>query len=185
MTHRMRFHPDRTLPSDPLDFERDVRVHDLAAALRSLHSVAPPDTSAMDAVLRAALTNASHTATTNRTGKRFSRRWLGAAAAVVLLLVLSPRFSKSERALAGDVDRNGRVDILDAFAVARALEARTALAGAWDVNGDGAIDERDVALILSRAVSLGGDDQPRLSASPAVTIPQPDTDVPGAKEFTI
>lgn len=52
------------------------------------------------------------------------------------------------------------VTILDAFALARMLEARqkntTALAipAAWDVDGNGVIDQRDVDAIAQRAVKL-------------------------------
>jgi len=60
-------------------------------------------------------------------------------------------------ALAGgraDVDANGRVDILDAFRLARDIEARGPVASQWDLNGDGRIDKDDVDLVASAAVRL-------------------------------
>ncbi len=56
-------------------------------------------------------------------------------------------------AVAGDLDRSGRVTILDAFALARELESgRPAAAG--DFNGDGLIDRADVDAIAMAAVRL-------------------------------
>jgi hypothetical protein len=53
-----------------------------------------------------------------------------------------------------DIDRNGHVDILDAFALARKLKAGGAMGVAYDVNGDGTIDQRDIDWIAARAVQL-------------------------------
>ncbi len=53
-----------------------------------------------------------------------------------------------------DLDGNGRVDILDAFALARRLEAAEPLRAEWDVNGDGSVDGADVDRIALAAVSL-------------------------------
>ena len=87
-------------------------------------------------------------------------RWAAAAAIVVLLLVTLPQLLRKPGALpvvglAGDLNRNGQVDILDAFALARQLKAGTHPGADWDVNGDGVVDERDVAALAARAVSLG------------------------------
>ncbi len=51
-----------------------------------------------------------------------------------------------------DVDRNGRVDILDAFAMARQL--RNGGAEARDFNHDGRFDELDIDLVAREAVKL-------------------------------
>jgi len=58
-------------------------------------------------------------------------------------------------ARADDVNRDGRVDVLDAFALARALDAGGGRP-VWDVNRDGAVDEGDVDAVALAAVSLGG-----------------------------
>ncbi len=52
----------------------------------------------------------------------------------------------------GDVDHSGKVDILDAFVVARLIETRGAIDRAYDVNGDGRIDGADVDRIAMAAV---------------------------------
>lgn len=51
-----------------------------------------------------------------------------------------------------DVDRSGRVDILDAFAVARSI--RHADSAEHDLNGDGRVDQSDIDLVARDAVRL-------------------------------
>lgn len=53
-----------------------------------------------------------------------------------------------------DIDRNGRVDILDAFKLAREIEAGARLDAGWDVNRDGRIDQADVDAVGTSAVNL-------------------------------
>jgi len=55
-----------------------------------------------------------------------------------------------------DIDGNGRVDILDAFSLARQVEAGGQLPGVQDVNGDGVIDANDVDAVAMAAVRLKG-----------------------------
>jgi hypothetical protein len=94
-------------------------------------------------------------------------RWatVGAAAAALLLALsvmvqqerpLAPRApsTRSEAAVRQDVDGNGRVDILDAFALARHIEARDKRRHEWDVNGDGDVNQADVDTVAMAAVSL-------------------------------
>ena len=81
----------------------------------------------------------------------------GAAAAVVIVtvwLAIPPRpAAETSTAAAADVDRSGRVDILDAFALARRLESGVA-PGRTDMNGDGIVDRTDVDTIAMLAVTL-------------------------------
>lgn len=58
-----------------------------------------------------------------------------------------------------DLNHDGRVDILDSFALARELKSGQVSPAAFDVNGDGVVDERDVAIIAAHAVALGKDDR--------------------------
>ena len=71
---------------------------------------------------------------------------MAAAAAVMLLLWSGP--------VREDIDRNGRVDILDAFALARQIEAGSGRLPDGDINGDGVVDAGDVDAIALKAVAL-------------------------------
>jgi hypothetical protein len=89
--------------------------------------------------------------------------WVAAAAAIVLLVAI-PQFAKRSPPAPArnsafarwDLNRDGRVDILDAFALARQLKQGQARNLQLDVNGDGVVDDRDVAAIAARAVRLEG-----------------------------
>jgi hypothetical protein len=70
-----------------------------------------------------------------------------------LWLAPAPQFARE------DLNRDGTVDILDSFALARELKAGGPLPSAFDVNGDGVVDERDVALIAVHAVAMGKDNR--------------------------
>jgi len=56
-----------------------------------------------------------------------------------------------------DLDRSGRVDILDAFYLARQIEKQLELQNQWDVNGDGTVNQNDVDAIASTAVRVRKD----------------------------
>ena len=110
---------------------------------------------------------AARTAYAQRRRRWTAARWCGAglaaAAAVVLALrVFVTHPPKSREAMSpsrqvaqlGDVDHNGRVDILDAYIVARKIARHEPLDPAWDVNGDGVVDQEDVDLIAHMAVRV-------------------------------
>jgi hypothetical protein len=96
--------------------------------------------------------------------RRQIRYWsrVGAAAAVLFVAVAAYRMWERPPAgplptpLAGirDIDRSGRVDILDAFALARHIERGDRLDPRWDVNGDGVVDQTDVDLVATTAVRI-------------------------------
>ena len=89
-----------------------------------------------------------------------------AAAAIALVVTLgAPFFGRSAvpsmhgptpvvRRPVGDIDRSGRVDILDAFVLARHIEGNDRLPTEWDLNGDGVVDRTDIDQIALTAVSL-------------------------------
>lgn len=90
--------------------------------------------------------------------------WRIAAAAAVIIFAFSlnltqkhgstPNQSSLEEVRAVDIDRNGRVDILDAFKLARYVESNKNNEKKWDINGDGLVDSIDVDLVASAAVRL-------------------------------
>ena len=102
--------------------------------------------------------------TNNDTRSRFHWVWRIAAAAAVIIFAFSldltkqtgpatDRFSLS-KTQAIDIDRNGRVDILDAFKLARHIESVGNTETKWDFNGDGLIDRSDVDMVALAAVRL-------------------------------
>jgi Dockerin type I domain len=86
--------------------------------------------------------------------------WLVAATAVIVAVALVfVRFKPGGRTNpAGfakeDINHDGRVDVLDAFAVARQLQHGAVTDVRLDVNGDGVVDERDAQVIVTEAVKL-------------------------------
>ena len=113
------------------------------------------------------------------TGSRRRFRWIGlwriAAAAAVIIFAFSLDLTKKPKprpepityrfTFAGaqviDIDRNGRVDILDAFKLARLVESSDYTKAnlslrkqGWDINGDGLVDRNDVDLVAFASVRL-------------------------------
>lgn len=153
-----RIHPeDSTEPKLPPEL-----VNDLRAVLRSAGPV-PPD---VDDHIRAA----ARQSLVRRRRQRLVLRWvqgISATAAVVGLGVwlawpasdlLNPAPSASPLAvqttLPPDARPDRRLDIVDAFALARQLERHTPVEAGWDLNRDGRVDRQDVDVIAARAVSL-------------------------------
>jgi len=104
---------------------------------------------------------------------RRTRRWghvAAVAAAVALVFGLQhlmqpprprpkaqlPVAFQSRPARGEDIDHNGRVDILDAFALARMIDSGEKTQARWDINGDGRVDQGDVDAIAMSAVQING-----------------------------
>ena len=95
----------------------------------------------------------------------FLRRHLIPAAAAALVLVgafrfLDPRADSHRVARAPsqsqpDVNGDGRLDILDALALAQAVERGRPAVPAWDVNADGRVDAADADRVAQRVVTIG------------------------------
>ena len=92
---------------------------------------------------------------------RFHWRIWAALTAIVVALGILARLSinrpsaRSEPNFASeDFNHDGQVDILDAFALAKQLKSGPSPDARLDINGDGIVDERDVATIAARAVKL-------------------------------
>jgi hypothetical protein len=143
-------------PNGPHEIEAPPALAKDLAALDGPRVFVPPE---VDAAIRDAA------------GRRLRRRrWLrpaGAlAAAAAVALVVSVYLPSLNRArmqpgspvavVREDVDASGRVDILDAFALARTLETGAVADPRWDVNGDGLVDHGDVDAIAAAAVSVTG-----------------------------
>ena len=53
-----------------------------------------------------------------------------------------------------DIDSNGRVDVLDAFCLAKHVESRGPIDARYDLNGDGLVNRDDVDVVAFAAVRL-------------------------------
>jgi Dockerin type I domain len=124
----------------------------LRGELRSLEVETPADA---DSATRAVVRNRA--AEIRRAALRSRRRyWPAWAAAAALLLGLGSwlALSSTRPPLRGDVDGSGRIDIVDAYLLARRLETQSKLEPHWDLSGDGKIDEGDVKAVAASAVSV-------------------------------
>jgi len=78
--------------------------------------------------------------------------WTAAAASIALIAVVGLSLNQRPQYDRADIDRNGRVDILDAFALARRVQQGGATGP--DMNGDGTVNRTDVDMIAAQAVKL-------------------------------
>ena len=95
-------------------------------------------------------------------GTRWAAIGLAAAAMVVIAVrLMTPVVdgNKPQVAQFGDVNHDSRVNILDAYIVARHIARHEPLDKAWDVNGDGVVDQKDVDQIATMAVEAHESDQ--------------------------
>lgn len=104
-----------------------------------------------------------HFAATGRKHKFFRRLRLSAAAAAAVILGAiclnifdtPQQKAKTPVVLAReDIDRSGRIDILDALALAQSIKSGSNLDPKWDFNHDKLINQADVDRVAFVAVSL-------------------------------
>lgn len=151
--------PDDTRPPDPPGPED---LPGLTSGLRALYrpeAKIPPEVD--ESVLRAARKSA-------RPGVRVrvAGPVLGAAAAAAVLAVVWGVWHAwpartggglaADGGLPDDFNGDGIVDILDAFALARAVESGAGLTPEWDRTGDGAVTGEDADAIARVAVRIKG-----------------------------
>ncbi len=87
-----------------------------------------------------------------------------AAAAAVIIFAFSLDLTKRPKPLTPssylaevrniDIDKSGRVDILDAFKLARYIETAAYIDTSFDMNGDGLVNRDDVDFVALAAVRL-------------------------------
>ena len=92
---------------------------------------------------------------------RYAIGSVAAAAAVILIAIKighrdqpSVEFDRSALASSEDVNRDGKLDILDAYFMARKVAANEPLTKEWDFNNDGTVDSKDVDVVAFSAVKI-------------------------------
>jgi len=148
------------------DEDSDLRISSkLSADLKALFQ---PQVGVPPEVDRAVMDRVHKHFAPLQSGKSWHRRihwaWRIAAAAAVIILAFSLDLTKQPEPTAyryalseiqaTDIDRNGRVDILDAFKLAKQIETSGPAQTEWDINGDGLIDRSDVDVVALAAVRL-------------------------------
>ena len=129
----------------------------LASELKSRYGPFPEIPEAIDRAILADAQRHLHQTIPVRAGSNW--RWrlavIGSsiAAACMLLFALNRQEPPQPASVARDLDGNGRVDILDAFTVAREIRSGRNQSE-FDINGDGRLTQADVNEIAQRAVTL-------------------------------
>jgi hypothetical protein len=135
------------------DQNRDEQIPD--ALTEKLREVASKTTILVPSSIDQAVLSdvKTHFRQTRRERRQITRiAWLAAAACVALLALFGLRHLSQGRYERADIDHNGRVDILDAFALARRIEQSPP--HGVDINKDGLVNKADVDAIAAQAVKL-------------------------------
>jgi hypothetical protein len=155
MTEQNRQFDDRERPVSDR-FGRDLR------ALYGPTGSVPPK-------IDRAILNQAHRRLVKRRPILLRLRWAGVAAAAAMVAIgvflyhglapdNHPSFTINYQSAAAerpvDIDGNGRVDILDAFRLAKSVESRGPTATEWDINNDGRLDREDIDAVAVAAVRL-------------------------------
>jgi hypothetical protein len=131
----------------------------LAAALRAAYTHRadiPPS-------VESAILSTSRQSFDARRRRRMTIRWAtGLAASLAAALTLAvmlhhpptPPKQLAKSSLKGDLNADGRIDMTDALLLAKHVAAHDKSDTAWDTNGDGIIDQKDIDALAAIAVSL-------------------------------
>jgi hypothetical protein len=130
----------------------------LKAALKELPArrvFVPPTVD--EAVLRAARKSLAPQPRPSLSWIPFWKVWPRLVAACLALLAgiyLVVNRNPSKDFAREDVNRDGEVDVLDAFQLARELQGGRKPDATLDLNGDGRVDRQDIDLVAAQAVKL-------------------------------
>jgi hypothetical protein len=155
-----------TKRKEHFDEDMDLRVPSKLSA--DLNTLFEPQFGVPPEVDRAVMDRAHKHFVALQSGKGRHRRlywaWRIAAAAAVVIFAFSLDLTKQagpttdrsslSKTQPVDIDRNGRVDILDAFKLARQIESNGRTETEWDFNHDGLVNRDDVDVVALAAVRL-------------------------------
>jgi hypothetical protein len=143
---------------EPNEHAADLRAWALGADLRHVSRANDLGAGSLD---RAVLGLATMHFAEIRRGRQQVRRarWsrMAAAAALAMTAAIALWLSVPRAAVhhvASDITRDGVVDILDAFALARNIESGAMLPASFDFDGSGRVDQRDADALAARVVSV-------------------------------
>jgi len=159
---------ERGAAGEPLQGPSVEAEHTLRRELGALFLAAGPPPSVGATLARAAAGVRTRPRAAPRRWTRAAPIGLAAAAALaaVLLWQPNPRVLEQQRSTEGtatvtlrdfevaDFDRSGRVDVWDAYLVARALESGAESPPVLDLDGDGEVTRADADRIAQRAVEV-------------------------------
>ncbi len=149
--------------SSPMSAPEPTIPPALQEALRRVERAQPtPDLEVLDRYVLAAADTHFARRTRNHSRLRTLRIAAGIAASIALIAAVAWRLAPvgpTGGTLAADaLDTSHSITILDAFHLARLLQAREAthapLSPTWDVTRDGVVDSGDVAALAQRAVKV-------------------------------
>lgn len=149
-------HEDRLDPEELADDALPARLREDLLRLHTPATAVPPQ-------IDAAILSRARAGYAKRIRWRPVVRWAAVAASIAAVVTVTftlryalhrPAPQQLARFAPGDIDGNGRVDILDAYLLAKHLGAGAKPDPAWDVNGDGVVDQKDVEWIANRAVRV-------------------------------
>jgi hypothetical protein len=161
------------MPSAPEQSDRFGEEELPEALVAELRGVAMRNVPAVPATLDAAILSEAKAGFARRSRFRLAARVaIGVAAAAAVIAIAVPLMRQSDHdgkvshtpvatqmlsvmpGASEDVDHSGKVDILDAFVVAKLVETGKQIDAAYDVNGDGKVDQSDVDRIAHAAVAV-------------------------------
>ena len=120
---------------------------------RDLADLMAPQRAPSAAVNQRILAEADRRLRRVRNGRRI-RRLLPAMPLAAALLLLLLWIGRDRAPVSTRPQARSGVTVIDVFAMARALRDGGELRPNWDLDGDGQIDERDLALIVEEAARL-------------------------------
>jgi len=138
-------------PNQPDPRLSDQHAESLRVALRENHET--PTDAEFDRVFSGAMRSAQ-TTRRNRSAWRLGVSFAGIAAVLAMAFFIAQPMSTNPTPIAGDLDRNGSIDINDAFALARSLDQGKQPPAIADITGDARIDQADIDEIVRVAVRL-------------------------------
>jgi hypothetical protein len=139
------------MSTDPDDLDLPPR---LAEALRDAYAHRPTIPADRERLLLSSARTRFDQQARRRRLVRWTSGFAAGLAAVLAVVVWLNRPTPARPTLAGDLNADGKLDIVDALVLARHVQANDPADKAWDTNRDGRVDQNDVDTLATAAVRL-------------------------------